>query len=1027
MGIIALRSLNTNFFPERELRNVQITVLYPGASPEEVEEGIVLKIEKALKGIEGVEQITSTSTENRGSVLVEGLFGVDPEELLSDVKNAVDQISSFPVGSERPTVFREKSIDRVVTLLLLGDADLFTLKKNAELIEDELLASGKVSQISLVGFPELELSINVEESVLQRFSLTMDEVSRAIRANNLDLTGGSLKGDREEILIRARNKRYTPEALGNIVVRTNADGSMLRLRDIAEIKEQFAEAPNKTTYNGKRAVTIQINKTIDEDLLAMSDYARNFVKEYNERGTGLQLAISSDASKIIRARLKLLIKNGIMGLILVFLFLGIFLNVRLSFWVALSIPIAFAGMFIIGYFAGITINVISLFGMILVIGILVDDGIVFGENIYTQFEKGRRANEAALRGTLEVLPSVFAAISTTVVIFVPFFFLEGRLGEAFWQMALVVIACLSISLVEGGLVLPAHLAHSRALTRREPGKVRRFLDGVLNFLRLRLYAPVLRSSLKMPYIALCFGIAFILLVQGACKGELIKGTFFPFVDSDNITVDLLLNPGSREMETEEILQRIEDATWEVNKALKAARADSQDVILSTIKEIGQAGSESGKLEIELLDGEIRNLESFVIADSIRRRVGNIPQAQKLSVGGRQIFGKPVVVSMTSRDLNLLEAAKERMKQELNSFPALKDVIDNNIEGKRELNITLKPRGYFLGLTPQEVARQLRQGFFGDEAQRLQIGSDEVKVWVRYPPEGRMSLGNLDRVRIKANGNEYPLPEVADYELKRGIVGINHLNGAREIKVEADLANANEPLTPILNKIKEDIVPLVVGEFPGIQVRFEGQDKENQKFQRSAQRAFPLAILSMIVILILTFRSVSQMLIIFFIIPLGVFGAVLGHYIEGKPISIFSMYGIIALSGVVVNDAVVFISKFNSNLRQGMDYADALFDTGVARFRAILLTSATTAAGLYPLILEKSRQAQFLIPMAISVAWGIIFGTIFTLLVLPSIIHFFNDWRRLMHWIWHGVWIPREQAEPAIRERERLKNEGEKVE
>lgn len=1026
IGLLAFLQLKANFFPEIEQRNVQVQVIYPGASPEEMENGVVNKVEDALKGIEGIEQVFSVSSENSAIITIEGRKGYDPELLLSDVKNTVDRINSFPADAEKPIVFKVKQIERVVSMLLQGEVDLLTLKKRAEQIEDELLSSGKVSQVVLSGFPELEFSVEIAEDNLRRYGLRFDEVAAAIRANNFDLSGGALKSSEEEVLLRFRNKKYTGYEVGAIILRTNSDGSVLRIVDVAEVKEQFAETPNKTTFNGSRAVTITVNKTIDEDIIEISDYAKDYVKTFNEQNNILKLSIGADQSKIIRQRIELLLKNGISGSILVLITLGIFMNFRLAFWVASAIPVSFLGMFILAYYTGITINVVSLFGMILVVGILVDDGIVVGENIYAHFERGKPAFQAAVDGTSEVITSVFASVSTTIVMFIPFFFLESRIGEAFSNMAIVVIGCLSVSLLEAAFILPSHLAHSKALSRKEKKGFHKNVDKGLDWVRFRAYEGFLRRTLSHRYTILAAGVFFIMLTIGLMQGTMIKTTFFPFVDGDNINIDLTMPPGTRESQTEAILKRIEENVWKANEQLSKGRTDGLKVVQNVRLEVGTGGAEKGLLDVELLDGETRNLESFKITNAVRELTGPVTEADKLTFGSRQIFGKPVVMSLVSKDMNILEQARRQSIAELSSFPTLRDVTDNNLAGKREVEFELKPLAYFLGLTTNDIARQIRQGFFGEEVQRLQIGNDEVKVWVRYPDFGRRTLGQLEQLRIKtADGREFPLPELANFSIERGIVAINHVDGAREVRIEADLANPNEPVPPLIERIKNEVVPRLMADYPGLKVRFEGQDRENQKFQRSALRAFPLALGILILIIVLTFRSWSQMFLIVLMIPLGIFGALMGHWIEGKPVSIFSYFGMIALAGIVVNDSVVFLDKFNALLKEGLPFPEAVIKAGTSRFRAIMLTSLTTVAGLYPLILEKSRQAQFLIPMAISVAWGLIFTTIFTLIMLPSMIYVMND---LRVW-WNGKnkggdWPDRREVEPAVAEQKAIIHENE---
>lgn len=1022
LGLVSLSNIKRGFFPERKVRNVTIQVNYPGASPEEMEEGITLKVEESLKGIEGIEEVTSVSRENNATINVIGLIDADPEKLLADVKNAVDRINAFPVGAEKPIVFQEKAEERAISLVLHGGTELKNLKRFADQIEYDLLASGLISQVKIQGLPPLELSVEVSEDNLRRYGLRFDELAAALRGNNLDLSGGSIKSDKEELLIRSRAKSHNPLTIGELVLRQRPDGSVLRVRDVATVKEQFADQPSKTIYNGKRAVTIQISKLPEEDILKITDFAHEYAETFSARHAPMTLTATNDRSTIIRQRIELLLNNGITGLLLVLLTLSLFLNLRLAFWVALSIPVAFAGMFVIALFAGITINVLSLFGMILVIGILVDDGIVIGENIFTHYEEGSPPIPAALNGSMEVFPSVFASVTTTIVMFVALFFLEGRMGEAMWEMALVVVACLSFSLVEGALLLPEHLAHSLPRRDEKPSKVRQTLDRGIDFLRFKLYGGLLRRIVHYPYVALAIVFFLALSVVGLMAGGIIKSTFFPFVDSDEITINLTMKPGTRETQTQAILSDIEKKVWTVNREFSAKREDSLQYVLSTRIDINELNSEEGTLQIELLDGETRNLESFVLSQAIREAVGEIPEADKFTVGTNMIFGKPVVLSVVGLDLRSLEQARKFLRNELEQFPQLKDVTDNQISGKREIDIRLKPLAYSMGLTTLDVVRQIRQGFFGEEVQRLQIGKDEVRVWVRYTPEDRRSLGQLEQAKLRTpDGREFPLNDLIEYNTQRSVVTINHFQGTREVRVEADLADPNEPVPPLLSKIKEEVIPKLQTQVPGVQVKFEGQDKENRKFQESLMRSFPYAFAGLIVILMLTLRSVSQPLLIILLIPLAILGAFAGHGIEGKPISVFSAYGLIALMGVVVNDSVVFIDKYNSLLRAGYSVREAVHLSGTARFRAIVLTSVTTVAGLYPLILEKSRQAQFLIPMAISVAWGLAFATFLTLLLLPALLLIANDVRVGLRWLWTGQRPSPESVEPAVKEIRRLEH------
>lgn len=1021
-GLIFSANMKYSFFPEIEPSFITIQVVYPGASPEEVEEGVILKIEENLEGLEDIERVTSVSRENFGVVSVEVVEGADLDKVLTDVKNAVDRIGSFPLGVEKPVIFEQKFRTRALSIVLYGETDRFNMKYIAENLRDELLASPEISQVAIEGLPNLEFSIEVSEADLRRFQLTFDEISRAVASANLNISGGKLETRDEEILIRAYGRNYFANELLNLVVRGNPDGTVIYLKDVAQIKEQWEDVPDKSYYNGRTAVVLNIDKTAAEDILAVADDAKAIVRKFNETHNEIQALVIDDTTIPLRQRLELLVNNGIAGLILVLILLGFFLNLRLSFWVAAGIPFSFAGMFIVANFAGITINAISLFGMIIVVGILVDDAIVVSENIFSHYERGKPALKAALDGAVEVLGPVTTSVLTTIIAFLPFFFLSGFLGKFIWHMAVVVVAALAFSLIESFTILPAHLAHSKALSKtRKVPKVRQQIEKIIHYMTHRIYAPILKLAMRRKWITVSIPFAFVFLTIGLLGGGFIGVTFFPFIDGDTLPVNVSLVAGRQEADTDSILARIERISWQVNEQMKQERPDKKDVILGIKRDIGNndfgdAGSHAGKLTLQLLDGEERNMDSFIIANRIRQAVGAVPEAQKISFGRTSIFGKPVSVSLLGNNLNELNKARDLMVAELSNFTTLKDITDSNQEGRRELNITLKPRAYALGLTLRDVAGQVRQGFFGQEVQRIQRGRDEIRVWVRYRPEDRAALGFLDQMRIRtASGAEYPFSELATYEIKRGITAINHLDKKREIRVEADLVDTAIDLPPILANIREDVVPRVLSQVQGVQVSFEGQSRDQQKMQASMRSAFSVALLGMLILLFLVFRSYAQGLHIFSFIPFGIMGAIWGHGIQGLQVNTLSLYGIIALAGIVINDSIVFVDQINRNIREGQKVFDAVYNAGISRLRPILLTTLTTAVGLAPIISETSRQAQFLIPMAVSIAYGLAFGTFLLLIILPASYLVQNKLRLWLAYLFTGKKFEPEEVEPAMKE------------
>jgi multidrug efflux pump subunit AcrB len=806
------------------------------------------------------------------------------------------------------------------------------------------------------------------------------------------------------------------------VVRGNLDGTVIYLKDVASVIEKWEDIPDKMYYNGHNAVVLDLDQTEQEDILLIADITKKKVEEFNKENEQIHALVIDDRTVPLQQRRDLLVKNGLIGLVLVVITLGFFLNLRLSYWVSVGIPFSFAGMFIIANAVGITLNIMSLFGMIVVIGILVDDAIVVAENIFAHYERGSSGLKAAIDGSKEMVGPVFTSVTTTILAFMPFFFLDGTFGGFIWQMALVVVSALFFSLVEAFLILPAHLAHSKGLhPHKEDPLIRQKIDKIIYFITCKIYAPSLRWSLTHKWITIVTPVALVMLTVGLLAGGFIGVTFFPFIDGDTLPVNISLVTGRQEADTDSLLSRIEKQAWELNEEMSAERADGNQLILGIRREIGsndfgESGSHAGRLTLQLLDGEVRDMDTYIIANRLREKVGPIPEAQQATFGRLGFFGKPVSVSLLGNDLKQLNRARDLLVNELKNFSTLKDVTDSNQEGRREINITLKPRAYALGFKLQDVARQVRQGFFGQEVQRIQRGKDEIRVWVRYQPEDRSSLGFLNQMRIRTiDGKEYPFGELAEYSIERGITTIDHLDRRREIKVEASLADEKLDLPPILAEIETQVLPEIFSQVQGVQSSFGGQSRDQAKFQRSLRKAFPIAMLAMLILVILVFRSYTQAGMIFSLIPIAILGAIWGHGIEGIQLNTLSIYGIIALSGIIINDSIVFVDQINRNLKDGQKIRDAVHNAGLARLRPIILTTLTTAFGLAPLILETSRQAQFLIPMAVSVAYGMVFGTFILLIVLPALFLVINKLR-----YWYAKWAGDENAtyesvEPAVKE------------
>ncbi|WP_273568106.1 efflux RND transporter permease subunit [Maribacter halichondriae] len=1043
-GIVGALSLKSSFFPLTESKNVFITVTYPGASPQEVEEGIVLKIEDNLKGLEGVDRVTSTSRENSGSINVEIEKGRDIDFMLLEVKNAVDRVPTFPGGMEPLIVSKLDAVRPTISFAVSGDnIPLATLKKIGREIENDIRAIEGISQIEIEGYPQEEIEIAVDENSLLAYDISFTEVALAVGNANILVTGGNIKTDAEEYLIRANNRSYYGDELSNIIVRADASGQAVRLKDVAIIRDRFSETPNASYFNGNLSVNATITSTNTEDLIGSAEKVKAYIEDFNEKYDNVQLDVVRDLSTTLTQRTKLLTENAIMGMILVLIFLSLFLNTRLAFWVAFGLPISFLGMFVFAGFFNVTINVLSLFGMIIVIGILVDDGIVIAENIYQHYEKGKSPIQAAIDGTMEVIPPIVSAIITTLLAFSIFLFLDGRIGDFFGEVSVIVILTLVVSLIEALIILPAHLAHSKALQavdkKPKTGIGRAFAklrginqagDRFMGWMRDNLYSPALKFSLANKLLVFGMFVAALLLTFGSVGGGIIRTAFFPRIASDAVQIELLMPNGTNEKVTDSIISLIEEKSEIVNQELTEQYLKGTDKVLfeNVIRQLGP-GSSSATLRINLLPGEERPdaIRADLITNRLRELVGPVIGVESLIYGsGGNFGGDPVSVSLLGNNIQELKAAKAELKTALENNTALKDVADNDPDGIKEIRLELKENAYLLGLDLRTVMNQVRAGFFGAQAQRFQRGQDEIRVWVRYDRDNRSSISDLDEMRIVTNtGSRVPLKEIASYSIERGDVAINRLEGRREIQISADLKDdkATSPVD-IMNEIKTEIMPEIQSKYPTVTASYEGQNRERNKLFDSLNFV-GLSVLALIYMTIaFTFRSFSQPLMLLLLVPFSLTAVAWGHWLHDFPINILSMLGIIALIGIMVNDGLVLIGRFNNNLREGMTFDDAIYEAGRSRFRAIFLTSITTIAGLAPLMLETSRQAQFLIPMAISIAYGIGFATVLTLLMLPLFLSFSNNLKVGTKWLATGNDISKEEVERAIKEQKEEKHMSE---
>ncbi|MFT7626165.1 MAG: multidrug efflux pump subunit AcrB, partial [Myxococcota bacterium] len=889
-------------------------------------------------------------------------------------------------------------------------------------VRDDLLDVEGISQVGLDGLRKRQLAIEVSPARLEELKLTLEEVVTAVRSANVEVNAGLLRTSGEDILVQAGERGYTALELEQIPIRSLKNGSELLLRDVAKVTERDAEGTYRMRFNGRPAVRVRVSKTEVQDTITVVDKVKAFAEKLPERlPDGVEASLWKDRTVILDQRMSLLARNGLVGLILIFFSLWLFTRLRLSIWVAAGLPIAvFGSAILIGYTAT-TINMLSLFGLLLVSGILVDDAIVVAENVYARLEQGLSPRNAAIEGTMEVLPAVSASIVTTIIAFIPFFYMGGHIGKFVRAIPVVVICCLIMSWIEALIILPSHLGHSlKPINPEAKGIMQRGriqVDRVVDLLMRRPYGWLLGWALKFRWPVLAFGLAMFVLTLGYVQGGLIKFVFFPNLDADDIQVDYLLEPGAPEAINDAFARRVEAAATVAESGLKEEQSGNKDVILGRLTTVGGGQSESGLVEAELLEGEERDASASEVSRRWREALGQTPEARWLIAGSRRRgpFGKPVHVDLLSRDQPDLEHAADALKTLLAGYPGVYDITDDLAIGKRELVLTLTERGRAAGLNVRVVAGQLRAGLFGSRAEVIQRGRDELEVWIRYPASDRSSLGQLADLRVRTpSGGEMPLRDVATWRSERGLDTVKRYNRRRKVSVTCDVDPTLGNASDILGDLTDRALPTLLANYDDVKASFEGQARERRKMIEGFQKALPWALAGMFAVLVFVFGSYAQASLVMLMIPLGLVGAVIGHVIIGMPLTILSVWGIVALGGILVNDSIVFVDAINRRLKDGIDVVTAVHQSGISRFRPILLTTLTTAAGLMPLILEQSRQAQFLIPMAASLAFGLIFGTVLTLGVLPAGFICINDTRQFFRWLRRGDWPEPETLEPAVQ-------------
>lgn len=1015
-GLISASGIRKETNPELELNMIQVRVPYLGAAPQEVEEGVVIKIEEAIQDLPGIKRIRSNSREGIGNVTIEVKPEADLTQVLSDVKTRVDAISTFPALTEKPVIYKQEFNNPVVMIALNGDLTDLTRKALGNEIRDELSQLPSVNKINYFGDRPYEISIQVSERTLREYGLTMSEISQAIRNSSIDMPGGTIKSEGGDILLRTKGQVYTGQDFGALVLRTFPDGRRLTLKDIAEIDDGFVESDGYSRFNGQPTATLQVVAGSNQNEIETARAVKEYIAKKSETlPEGIRLDVWIDLPKYLEGGLARMQNNIISGAILVFVVLSLFLRMKVAFWVIVGLPVTFLGALWLMPTWPVTINTISLFGFIIVLGIVVDDAIIIGESAYTKIREDGHTLDNVIQGAHRVaIPATFGVL-TTIAAFAPMMFIGGVVGPFFEAMAFVVILCLTFSLIESKLILPAHLVNAHippvdeddlfhpqrviGFFERIPRaflKVQRHVQHGLQSVIYDYYKPWLERAVDNRGLTLSIFSAILILTIGLMTSGIARVVVFPDFAQDFIQVNLEMQSGTAPHIRNAAADRVEGALLEINRKFVADNPDS----LPIIQNIGvfTTGDTGARMFVEIPFTEDRPYEMKEVTQMWRDAVGEIPGMKELKfiAAGHIGGGSPLSFKLSGSNYAALEGAAAELARELATYEGLFDVTNSAMSGSDEIKLTIKPEAEALGLTMSSLGRQVRQAFYGEEAQRIQRGKDELRVMVRYPIEERRSIADLENMRIRTpNGDEVPFNSVAEVSFGQGYSSISRLDRERTITVSSDLDPEQVEPQQIVRSMSEEYIPELLSRYPGVKYGLEGSSQDQVDFMSKIFMALIIAMFLIYALIAIPLRSYSQPLIIMSVIPFGAIGAVVGHIIMGRSISMFSLFGLIALAGVVVNDSLIMVDFINKARARGVAIRDAVIQSGTARFRAIILTSFTTAAGLLPIMFESSPQAQAIIPTAISIGYGIIFATIITLFLIPALYLLQEDFFRRM--------------------------------
>ncbi|WP_299269536.1 efflux RND transporter permease subunit [uncultured Psychrosphaera sp.] len=989
-GIFSLSNrIPLEVFPSFESDVVSVNVSLRGATPEDVEQGVSIRVEEAVQDLEGIKKITSRSSEGSASINIEVESGYEPRDMLADIKSRVDAINTFPADAENPVVGLSQRIREVLTVTIASDYSEAEIREYAEFIRDDMLRIPGITQLELTGVRNYEITISVDQDKLRQYNLTLSDISQSVGNSSLDISAGNLRSSGGDILLRSKGQAYHKDEFAKIVVKNNADGSIIHLDDVATINDGFEEYPIRTRYNGKQAVFIDVYRIGQQSAIDVADKVKDYIiEQQNNLPEGYELSYWDDNSQVVKNRLATLTSSALQGGILVLLLLTLFLRPAIAFWVFIGIPISFMGAFIVMPFFGITLNIMSLFGFILVLGIVVDDAIVTGENVYTHMRYNKSSEEAAIKGTQEVATPVTFGVLTTVVAFLPLAFIEGNRGALFAQLPVVIIPVLLFSLIESKFVLPAHLKFIKYREESELGRFskfqRNFADGFEHAI-IKYYQPILNKALRNKGITISMFIGAFILVVSLIMAGWTKFVFFPRIPSETISMSLTMPTGTPFEVTDKFIRKISDSAEELQE--KYIDEDGQSIVLNILAITGGRGgtTHQGRVRFEISPPEEREstITSRQLLAEWRGLIGTIPGSESLAF--RAEIGRssdPIDVQLSATSIKVLQDVADKVKERLTTYPTVFDIADSMSDGKQELQIELTKQGEALGLTRNSISQQVRTAYYGSQVQRIQRGRDDVRVMVRLPLEERAAISNLEHILISTpSGGEVPLSHVAQLIPGQSPSTISRIDRYRVLNVTADLDKTQTNMTALNADLKEYLDELVA-KYPGVSHSLEGEAKEQRESFGSLQWGLLLVFFAIYCLLAIPFKSYWQPMAVMSVIPFGILGAVVGHWIMGMDLTIMSILGMLALVGVLVNDSLVLVDYINKKRSEGMALLEAVSTAGAARFRPVMLTSLTTFIGLLPLLFEESTQAQFLIPMGVSLGFGILFATFITLILVP---------------------------------------------